>query len=322
MRLYGPIPQCRVRRNYASLRPLPRHFPLQSCEKSHWIALPGRYIYSMKIKKSNPAVERLKEENTMLKMKLMLEHGAEFGGNKNPELPPELEHFFLNNMVELEETLASRPMTTVFRAIGSPTHFLPVSQIAEEDIQDAWNELRIHLNRYGVDLSACSPAVTPRELYRFTVEELFEHQMMALDLPGWRCNFIYDEFHPDPEFEAITRARVSGLYAIFSPDPIEDGNAFANDNLRLNLYHSLTKDSFVKIINRFKESFDDIILTTLSKPEAVVEDETATVKGSYRARCVLEGERIRYSGNWTVSLRKEETEMWIITGMEISGIEF
>ena len=258
----------------------------------------------------------------MLKMKLMLEHGADFKTVKDGGLPPELEHFFLNNMVELEEMLASKPMTTVFRAIGSPTHFLPVSQIPDGDIQDAWNELKIHLNRHGIDLSASSPAVTPKELYRFTVEELFEHEMMDLDLPGWRCNFIYDEFHPDPEFEAISRAETLGMHAIFCTEPILEGHSFGNEQLQLNLYHSLSKESFLKIINRFKESFDDIILTSLSKTEARLEERSATVNGHYRARCVLAGERISYRGEWTATLSKDEMDMWLITGMEIRGIEF
>ena len=50
-----------------------------------------------------PSEEQLKAENDFLKMKLMLEKGAEFHtSGDSMELPPEAENMFLKNIMEFE----------------------------------------------------------------------------------------------------------------------------------------------------------------------------------------------------------------------------
>ncbi|MEJ0104653.1 MAG: hypothetical protein WDO19_19745 [Bacteroidota bacterium] len=52
--------------------------------------------------------DRLKAENDFLKMKLMLEHGAQFDEMENNELPAEIENEFLNNIIALKNSLSRR----------------------------------------------------------------------------------------------------------------------------------------------------------------------------------------------------------------------
>ena len=48
--------------------------------------------------------ERLKAENDFLRMKLMLENGAEFGNiESDKDLPPNIENEFLNYIIEFEK---------------------------------------------------------------------------------------------------------------------------------------------------------------------------------------------------------------------------
>ena len=51
---------------------------------------------------SSDEEEKLKAENDFLKMKIMLERGATFGGD-NSELPAEIENAFLNNVMAFEK---------------------------------------------------------------------------------------------------------------------------------------------------------------------------------------------------------------------------
>ena len=264
--------------------------------------------------------EQLRDENAFLKMKLMLEHGTQFRENEKSEISPEIENIFLQNVAAFEEQYSKKKTTTVFEAIGKPSHFKPAAEIPDAEISEAWRELREYLNKHGVDLGSCSPNVSKRELYRFTLEELFNKEMIAMDLPGWCCNFIYDEFHPDPVYES-TSAAIDGLESIFSTEPIEFGHRFAENNLKLNLYKTLTGETLLRIINRFKENFDEIHLTGTSGVQCEVDGNVATVTGEYRVKCRSDKIMLPYKGEWKIEL-EEKDNWWQITGIEFTGLDF
>ncbi|MDQ6903188.1 MAG: hypothetical protein M3139_09275 [Bacteroidota bacterium] len=67
--------------------------------------------------------ENLKNENEFLKMKLMLEQGAEFGTIKSDsELPATVENEFLNYIMAFEKQAAERKTIKVFDRIERPEH--------------------------------------------------------------------------------------------------------------------------------------------------------------------------------------------------------
>src|SRR5687767_12518157 len=123
--------------------------------------------------------ERLKVVNEFLKMKLMLERGGQFGSNENKESPlsPEIENQFLNNIMAFEKQFEEHKTIKVFDKIGRPQHFKAVAEISDEEMPGAWGELSEHLNAHGVDMAVCSTNISVIELYRFTTEELFLHEM-------------------------------------------------------------------------------------------------------------------------------------------------
>ncbi len=100
-------------------------------------------------------------------------------------LPADIENQFLRNIMEYEKQAAERKMMKVFDKIERPSHFKPVNEIPDDEIENAWHNLDEYLKKYGIDLSICSPNISDRELYRFTTEELFNHEMNATNVPGW-----------------------------------------------------------------------------------------------------------------------------------------
>lgn len=272
--------------------------------------------------KNTRASESVRDENAFLKMKLMLEHGATIN-EKDPagDIPPELENLFLKNVVEFEERLRKSETTTVYEHVERPTHFLPVASIPDEEIEDAWAKLQAWLNRYSIDLQFCAPSVTPRELYRFTTEELFGEEIMDMGMPGWNYNFIYDEFHPDPVYES-TRAAEDMIKAIFCKEPLDENFFHAGETVQLNLYKALSNETFRRIIARFKDSFDDIILASLRNLNAEVENNCSTVKGQYRVRCYLGSDKVIFSGKFSVRLDMDPSRIWILKDIQVVGIEF
>jgi hypothetical protein len=268
--------------------------------------------------------DKLKAENDFLKMKIMLEQGADFHKNDDEnDLSPEVENEFLKNIVEFEKQFESHKTISVFDKIGRPQHFKPANEIADEDIEEAWKNLSEYMEEYGVDLSACSPKVTARELYRFTTEELFKHETDDINIPGMMSGFIYDEFHPDPEYDNMRAAIDDCIKPIVEKDPFEWMHHFRNENIRLNDHYPLTKDDFKNIINRFKDSFTEIELINLSEALCEIIDKTCNIKGKYSAKGKFDNDEILWNGNWVVEFElDEEFGYWYIVNVQMEGIEF
>ena len=102
----------------------------------------------------------LETENEFLKMKLMLEKGAEFGSSAEvKDLPPEIENEFLKHIMEFEKQWESAPMIRIYDKVGRPTAFRPVDTIDDENIETAWEELSAYLEKHGISLDVCSPNI-------------------------------------------------------------------------------------------------------------------------------------------------------------------
>ena len=91
----------------------------------------------------------LKNENEFLKMKLMLEQGAQFGSmTGDGGLPADIENQFLKNIMAFEKQAAEKKMIKVFDKIERPSHFKPVNEIPDDAIENAWSNLDEYLKFY------------------------------------------------------------------------------------------------------------------------------------------------------------------------------
>lgn len=269
--------------------------------------------------------EKLKAENDFLKMKIMLERGGYFGNDttSDNELPTEVENEFLKNVIEFEKQFDERKTIKVFDKIGRPGHFKPVSEIADDGINQAWNELSDYLSEYNIHLDVCSPNISPRELYRFTTEELFEQEMEDISIPGMMHGFIYDEFYPDPVYDNSRAAEDDCIRYILQKRPLEWTHNFREKNLCLNDHFPLTIEEFSKLANNFKNAYDDIEIDEIKSFETVVNEKDSFVKGYYKMAATADKEVYQLSGNWRVVFeRDEELGYWYINEVQIEGIQF
>jgi hypothetical protein len=268
--------------------------------------------------------ERLRDENAFLKMKLMLEHGANLSESKDPELPLVVENLFLKSVEEFERKSRGAKPVRIFDKIGRPDKFPPPAEVSDEAINRAWKELRQYLNKYGIDLEVCSPNVSIRELYRFTIEELFQYETDDMIMPGWMTHFIYDEFHPDPVYDN-SRIADHVLRMIFRKELFveDDMLHFRSCNLEFNNYSAISADEFRQLINRFKDCFDDLLLTGKNEVSCTVNDIQCTTKGTYQAEALLTKEKQFFSGSWEMCFEKdEENGYWYINRIRVEDISF
>lgn len=266
--------------------------------------------------------EKLKAENEFLKMKMMLENGAKFGEGTE-KASPEIENQFLQYIMAFEKQAANPVYIKLYDKIERPTHFRPVSDITEEDIEPAWEELSDYMRNHGVSLDVCSPNISARELYRFTTEELFNEQVNDMDMPGTMTCFTYDEFYPDPYFDNTQVATDDCIKCILEKSSLDWTPHFRKENLRLNNHISLTDEALKIIVNRYKETFDDIEIVELEATNCMVDKNQSRVDGIYKVVATSANETIHLSGNWYVDFEKDaDLGYWYICSVEISGINF
>ncbi|PZR27432.1 MAG: hypothetical protein DI535_10480 [Citrobacter freundii] len=265
--------------------------------------------------------ERIKAENNILKMKLMLEKGARFHENAEP-LPPEIEHEFLKHVIAFEKQLEERKPIRVFEKIGSPSQFKPVIEIKRGEFDTAWEEIDQYMRKRGVCLDVCSPNISSKELYRFTVEELFQEEIEDFDMPGMIYCFIYDEFHPDPVYDNGLAA-MSVISRILQQNLVEYLPHLRKNNLRLNSRLPLTNEEFSWYVNQFKQAYEKIDTPELEQGECTVKDKYSVVSGKYKLKLSLQTEYLQLQGQWTVEFEfDEEIGYWYVFNVQIEGINF
>lgn len=265
--------------------------------------------------------ERIRAENNILKMKLMLEKGAKFYENAEP-LPPEIEHEFLKHVIAFEKQLEDPRPVKVFDKIGAPTRFKEVSDIKKGGFEAAWRELDQYMRKCGVSLDVCSPNISAKELYRFTIEELFNEEIEDFDMPGMVYCFIYDEFHPDPVYDN-GQAALRVISCILQQNLVEYLPHLRKKNLRLNSRLPLTDEEFRWYVNQFKQAYEKIDKPDLEQGECSVLNNYSIVNGKYDLRLSLQTEYVQLKGQWTVEFEfDEEIGYWYVFNVQIEGINF
>ncbi|MBS1596753.1 MAG: hypothetical protein JST75_00905 [Bacteroidetes bacterium] len=264
--------------------------------------------------------EKIKAENEFLKMKMMLEHGADFYISN--EGPPEIENDFLRYVMAFEKQHANPVYTTVFKKIGSPTHFKPVISISEADIETEYEKLMDYMNEHGVDLACCSPNISVRELYRFTIEELFDKEIADINVPGMMSSFIYDEFYPDHEYDNSRVAIDECITYIFSKKPFEFMGHFDKIDLQLNDRCGLSEKDFQSVINRFKDVFIEIDLRYAEVESCEFSKEHCYVRGKYGVDLTNPPDKISIDDHWVVELRYiKDYGYWYIVNVQLYGLK-
>lgn len=268
--------------------------------------------------------EKLKAENDFLKMKMMLENGAQFENNQElNDISASLENSFLKNVMAFEKQFEKRTTTTVFDKIGQPDQFAPAENLTDNEIAAAWVKLQKHMRKHGVELSVISPKVTVRELYRFTTEELFEYEIDDIDMPDMISGFVYDEFYPDYEMENTNAAIDDCIKLLLKKPLLEYVPQLAKNNLHLNNHSALADKQFKEIINQFKEAYDKINLTNINASSCTIEETTCTVTGSYAAIMQIDRDEIHFNNTWKVLFHYDDEDgYWYINGVFIDGIAF
>ena len=144
----------------------------------------------------DPADE-IHADNELLKLKLELDHGMVM--SETSQLPPEIENQWLRNIHDFERLSKEAEKIKVFDFIKRPV-VAGIDSMKSDEIPAALHELKALMFARGVSLDCCRE-YDPAVIYRFITEELFEKEMDNIALEGMVYYFIYEEFHPNHDYE-------------------------------------------------------------------------------------------------------------------------
>jgi len=193
---------------------------------------------------------RLRKENEEKRQKLSEEYGAVFGSmTGNAELPPEIESQFLDNIMAFENSWKDVKQISLYEFIESPA-YRRLDELNDTEISTELDRLLEVMNEHQVGLdSICK--VTDAELYRFITEELFQHEIDDMHIPGMMTNFIYEEFHPNHEHDI--RQHCTEFMQTYLDKANEYYTTFLSGDATENDWHKHFRDAFSSfILKKFK----------------------------------------------------------------------
>lgn len=133
-------------------------------------------------------MKALQLENDILKLKMLAESGAEFG--EFNELPPDLEHIFLQHVMSFEEAWRNAKEVTVFELIGRPV-FKKEFELSDQEMEEELERLIALMARHHFIFRGIE-GHPPRDIYQMITEEIFLQETRDMHLPGMTTHISYE----------------------------------------------------------------------------------------------------------------------------------
>lgn len=192
--------------------------------------------------------QNLKHENEILKQKL----SEEFGMQKMEScLPEEIENDWLNYMYNFERMNKEAVKIKVSERLGNP-EFSLAEKLDDNKITFELDRLNKLMEQNGIDIDFICK-YEERLMYKFITEELFEKEIEDIRIPEMRTCFIYEEFHPNHEYDI--KNLIEEFFEFFLQERfIEEFYKFVflEDNMHYKDVN-YTKDEFLKKLIEFRE---------------------------------------------------------------------
>jgi hypothetical protein len=205
-------------------------------------------------KRKGKSADELSTENELMKLKMMAEFGGDFAGSD--DIPPDIENQFLKQIINFHKQHDNSKTTTVYKFIGEP-EYNHVKDLSDTEVEKELKHLLKLMSKKRIALSAL--AETPkREIYRFITEELFKHEIEDVKLKGWVSQFIYEDFHPNQEYD-VRNAVFYLLQSIFNKESAIFEENFSDD-MKDTLGLSIDVEEFIERVNNFKQEWNNLKL--------------------------------------------------------------
>lgn len=251
----------------------------------------------------------IREENEFKKLKLSIEHGASYFSEKNPNLPPEIEGQFLDYITNFENASKNAKEITVFEKLGQP-EWKKESSLSEEEVTFELEKLELLLQEHNMILDVLADYDNEdRLIYKFITEELFDQEITDLNLPGMRTCFIYEEFHPNHEYDL--KQNTEDFLRIF----------FNTKNDYYNKSHSEDATNHVAL-NNFRSLFEEFEMHSFEFQEITFDEKDGIVhfKIDFSAKITGSKTELNYTGKGNISFQNEY-DYWCVREVNLPIVD-
>jgi hypothetical protein len=255
-------------------------------------------------------LEEIRQENALLKMKLTAEFGmTDSGGN----IDPEIENVWLKNVYEFEKSFAEHKRIKIYDYIGRP-EYKNIHEIPTDEVASELDRVMEILLQHNIELSTLCE-YEDDVIYKFIAEELFQLEIDEIRIEGMMTCFIYEEFHPNHEYDLRNHAL----------DFIRD---LLSENLRMEFFCHLLEhqvefqgskhlvNDFGMIVMMFRESYGPFSINDLNVDEISFSLETgeAIVKG----KLCYNDSSCKHEGPFELGLTLHE-QWWTVCKVVLPG---
>lgn len=225
-----------------------------------------------KRKKTKKSESDINDENEFLKLKMMAEFGGNFMGSEN--LPADVENMFLKQIMSFHKRQTDAKLVPIYKYIGEPD-YNHVNDLSEKEVTRDLKKIMRLLKKYNIGLEVLAP--TPeREIYRFITEELFKHEIEDTKVKGWVNQFIYEEFHPNAEYD-VKNAVHFALLSLFDKEAAFFHEQFS-ETMKDCLGLSTDSEELREKIEAFQSQFYNVTLVHYDFVRVSVDRENKTAK--------------------------------------------
>jgi hypothetical protein len=174
--------------------------------------LPVDFVYGRKVNLKNyhsmqkdplkNDEESLRMENEFLRLKLQAEFGAD--SQSTGKLNPQIENEFLKHVIAFEHDYAHAKKVKIAYLLGK-ADFKPANELSDEQIAVAFQKITALLAQKHIEIDFIG-TYDYRTKYSFIIEELLDHEIDDINIPGMTVHICYEEFHPNHKLDIEERA--------------------------------------------------------------------------------------------------------------------
>lgn len=264
---------------------------------------------------ANPQ-DYLKAENNLLKIKLQLEHGMQMENLST--MSPDVENKWLKSVYAFEQQFKEAKRIKLYDRIARPA-FRKWDTLSPAETSCELERLLVLMENHGVELD-CICKYDDAVIYKFLTEELFEHEMDDMHVPGMSYHFIYEEFYPNHDYD-LRRSAEDFIKAIFTRhwDEEFDSHVLAREVLLAGKDYN--RAGISAAIITFQEAHAPLAVGKFDIDRVVIDGDLtkADVIGNISVSGMRRpGDAIRYEGSCTVSFMRDN-DYWYIREFCIPG---